>query len=168
VVGALQERLQAPGLVERFIAGVKRRFTAPKPSRLVELEKLLLGSEERMENLADAISRLRSSAALTTRLQQEEALHSKLTSEAEALRRDQQPKVLPHPKVIENLLSNLLGLLERDPDRARIILKHLMPPVVLTAHKGDGWKIGGGFDLEATLDEESAVREVGGTGIELA
>ena len=168
VVGALQERLQAPGLVERFIAGVKKRFTAPKPSRLVELENLLLASEERMENLADAIAQLRTSAALTTRLQQEEALHAKLTSEAEGLRRDQQPKVLPHPKVIENLLSNLLSLLARDPDRARTILKRFMPPVVLTPHDGDGWQISGGFDLEATLDQGSAVREVGGTGIEPA
>ena len=156
------------GLAERFIAGVKKRFTAPKPSRLVELEKLLLGSEERMENLADAIAQLRTSAALTTRLRQEEALHAKLTSEAEGLRRDQQPKVLPHPKVIENLLSNLLSLLARDPDRARTILKRFMPPVILTPHEGDGWKISGGFDLEATLDEGSAVREVGGTGIEPA
>ena len=95
-------------------------------------------------------------------------MHAKLTAEAEDLRRDQQPKVLPHPKVIENLLSNLLGLLERDPDRARTILERFMPPVVLTPHEGDGWKISGGFDLEATLDEESAVREVGGTGIEPA
>ena len=90
-----------------------------------------------MENLADAIAQLRTSAVLTTRLQQEEALHAKLTSEAEGLRRDQQPKVLPHPKVIENLLSNLLGLLERDPDRARTILKRFMPPVVLTPQGGD-------------------------------
>jgi hypothetical protein len=70
--------------------------------------------------------------------------------------------------VIENLLWNLLGLLERDPDRARTILKRFMPPVVLTPHDGDGWKISGGFDLDATLVEGSAVREVGGTGIELA
>ena len=117
---------------------------------------------------AATISRLRTSAALTARLQQEEALHAKLTAEAEDLRRDQQPKVLPHPKVIENLLSNLFGLLERDPDRARTILKRFMPPVVLAPHGGDGWKISGGFDLEATLDEQSAVREVGGTGIEPA
>jgi hypothetical protein len=135
---------------------------------VTELEKLLLGAEERMGNLAYAIAQMRGSAALTTRLQAEEALHAKLIAEAEGLRRDQQPKVLPHPKVIENLLSNLLGLLERDPDRARTILKRFMPPVILTPHDGDGWKIGGGFDLEATLDEESAVHEVGGTGIELA
>ena len=38
-----------------------------------------------------------------------------------------------------------------------------MPPVVLTPHEGDAWKISGGFDLEATLDEQSAVHEVGGT-----
>jgi hypothetical protein len=83
---------------------------------------------------ARCVAQLRTSAALTTLLQQEEALHAKLTSEAEGLRRDQQPKVLPHPKVIENLLSNLLTLLERDPDRARTVLKRFMPPVVLPPH----------------------------------
>jgi hypothetical protein len=92
-------------------------------------------------------------------LQEEEALHAQLTAEAEGLRRDQQPKVLPHPKVIEN---------RRDPDRARTILKGFIPPVVLTPHERDGWEISGGFDLEATLDEKSAVQEVGGTGIEPA
>ena len=65
------------------------------------------------------------------------------------------------------VLSDLSKLLELDPERARAILKRLMPPVVLTPTRG-GWKLSGGLDWEALLDDQGAQREVGGTGIEPA
>jgi hypothetical protein len=71
--------------------------------------------------------------------------------------------VLPHPKVIEGVLGDLSKLLESAPEQARAILKRFMPPVVL-APDGDGWKLSGGLDLEAVLDERGAQQGVGGTG----
>jgi hypothetical protein len=126
-----------------------------------------LAADDRIRNLTDGLARIGFSAALAARLVEEEAAKARLQSEADALRADQAPRVLPHPKVIEGILTNLIHLLDADPGRARAILKRFMPPVVLMP-EGDGWRLTGGFDLEATLDEKSAVREVGGTGIEPA
>jgi hypothetical protein len=59
----------------------------------------------------------------------------------------------------EGFLSQLLALLETDQERARVLLRRYMPPLVLTPLESGAFKVTGGFDLEATLEpEDSPVR----------
>ncbi|HZL17551.1 MAG TPA: hypothetical protein VFG23_07390, partial [Polyangia bacterium] len=94
------------------------------------------------------------SAALLERLKEDEANLARVRGELEAATRENRPRVLPHPKVIEGFLSELLALLESDQDRARALLKRFMPPLVLMPLEGGAFKITGGFDLDATLETE--------------
>jgi hypothetical protein len=88
------------------------------------------------------------------RLKEDEANLARVRGALEAATRENQPRVLPHPKVIEGFLAQLLSLLETDQDHARGVLKRYMPPLVLTPLDGGSRKISGGFDLEATLEPD--------------
>lgn len=155
-MAVLRERLLAPDLVERFIAGVKKRYESPKPSELLDLERRLPEAEARVRNVTDALSKIGFSAALVERLKLDEANLARLRGDLEAAIRANQPRVLPHPKVIEGFLSQLLTLLETDQDRARALLQRYMPHLIVTPLPDGGFKVTGGFDLEATLEPETA------------
>ena len=45
-------------MVERFIAGVKKRYESPKPSHMVELEKRLPEAERRVRNVTEALAKV--------------------------------------------------------------------------------------------------------------
>jgi site-specific DNA recombinase len=154
VTAVLRDRLTAPDLVERFIAGVKKRYESPKPSHMVELEKRLPEAERRVRNVTEALAKVGVSAALLERLKEDEADLARLRGDLEAATRENRPGVLPHPRVIEGFLSQLMALLETDQDRARVLLKRYMPPLVVTPLDGGVFKVTGGFDLEATLEPE--------------
>jgi hypothetical protein len=51
-----------------------------------------------------------------------EADLDRLRGDLEAATRENRPRVLPHPKVIEGFLSQFMALLETDQDRARVLL----------------------------------------------
>ncbi len=104
--------------------------------------------------MTEALSKVGFSQALVERLKEDEASLARVRGQLEAATRENQPRVLPRPKVIEGFLAQLLALLETDQDRARGLLKRYMPPLVLTPLDGGGFKISGGFDLEATLEPD--------------
>lgn len=72
-----------------------------------------------------------SEALLAQRKAEEEALATAKARRAAATR-DERPKVLPRPKVLESYLGRLLEALDRDKARARELLARHMPPLVLT------------------------------------
>ena len=71
------------------------------------------------------------------------------------------PNVIPHPKVVEGYLANLVKLLEDDPTRGRQALARHLPPLVLQLENvGDTvrYKVAGAFDLGICLDEAQATK----------
>jgi hypothetical protein len=75
----------------------------------------------------------------------------------------QQPRIIPHPRIIEGYLRNLLAFLDSDVDRAREILARHMPPLVLTPD-GRTYRVTGGFHLNAVIDDDPPEPGPGGSG----
>jgi hypothetical protein len=61
-----------------------------------------------------------------------------------------QPVAMPHPKIIEGYIRNLLTVLEGDPAQAREILARHIQPLVLTP-TDDGYQVTGAFDLATVV-----------------
>ena len=120
------------GMVERFIEGVKKRHARPKTSALADLEKRVTQAETWVRNATVALVKMGFSPAMAEATKREEDALAKLRTELTAATRDNQPRVLPHPKVIETFLANMMQVLETDPARGKSQLKQFMPPVVIT------------------------------------
>ena len=89
-------------------------------------------------------------------LKEEEANRAQLRAERDHLAHENRPNVLPHRAVIQSFLQNLLHLLDADEARARALLRRFMPEVILVPLPAGGFKVTGGFDLEATVDTEKS------------
>jgi hypothetical protein len=83
-----------------------------------------------MNVVAEAPSKVGFSAALLERLKEDEANLARLRGGLEAATRENRPRVLPHPKVIEGFLSQLMAILETDQDRARALGLYQLAEVI--------------------------------------
>ena len=160
VVGALKAQLTTPGLIEQFQATFTRRFdelnTGGAAAREAqELEREIHELEGRVRNVTLALAKIGFSEALAAQLGAEETKLTDAKDRLSHLRTQGRRRVLPHPKVIETYLRNLLGALDRDKDTARTLLARHMPPLLLTP-EGSAFRITGGFDLSICLDEQQA------------
>jgi len=64
---------------------------------------------------------------------------------------------VPHPKIVEGYLRNLVAVLEPDTARSREILMKHMPPLIMTPEP-KAYRITGAFDLIASLGEDGALK----------
>jgi hypothetical protein len=143
---------------------------------LRDLDRQVERAAGRVKNVTAAMAAAGFSEALLVQLKTEEEALAAAKARRTAASRDERPKVLPHPKVIESYLGRLLDALDRDKARARDLLARHMPPLVLTPD-GRSYRVTGGFNLALCLDDdanpadkpaESLIMQVGGTGIEPA
>jgi site-specific DNA recombinase len=151
VIEMLRAQLTAPDLVARFVKMFQKRVgelqqaaEAPDPKA-----RLLQEQERRVKNLYEGLAKMGWSEVLAQQIKSEEAKLAALRAKAsERLRA--QPVALPHPKIIEGYIRNLLTVLEGDPAQAREILTRHIQPLVLTPTE-DGYQITGAFDLATVI-----------------
>jgi len=174
VVRALKEQLTKPDLIARFVETFSKRFDQVlrgTDTELRDLDRQVARAAGRVKNVTAAMAAAGFSEALLTQLKTEEEALAAAKARRAAASRDDRPKVLPHPRVIETYLRRLLDALDRYKARARELLARHMPPLVLTPD-GRSYRVTGGFNLSVCLDDEhdatnpapeSAIMQVGGT-----
>ena len=135
LVNALKEKLDGPGVIERFVAKFKQRTTTLRSegsSGKDDSERRVRDCERRVANLTESLAKAGWSDALASKLREEEAQLGKLKSERSAAAKEPGPHVVPHPTAIAGYLKNLFALLETDPVRGREILSRFVAPIVMT------------------------------------
>jgi site-specific DNA recombinase len=179
VVRTLKEQLTKPDLIARFVETFSKRFDQVlrgTDTELRDLDRQVERAAGRVKNVTAAMAAAGFSEALLAQLKTEEEALAAAKARRAAATRDERPKILPHPRVIESYLGRLLDALDRDKARARELLARHMPPLVLTPD-GRAYRVTGGFNLALCLDDdhdpaakpaESLIMQVGGTGIEPA
>lgn len=161
VIAALQADLTAPDLVPRFQAVFTEAFNdqnsaASSGNEVRALERAVEDGQARVKNVTAAIARIGFSDALADQLSAEEKRLGDARAALARARGQTRTRVLPHPRVVESYLRQLLAVLGKDKEAARAALKRHMPPLFLTPH-GSSFKITGGFDLSICLDEAGTV-----------
>jgi hypothetical protein len=96
------------------------------------------------------------SEALLAQLREEEANLAGLKTRLASAARESRPKVLPHPRLIQRCIDQLLDFLAVDPEKARAVLVRHMPPLILTPER-QTYRITGGFNLSLFLDDQPGV-----------
>ena len=86
----------------------------------------------------------------TGRVKEEEEQLAGLRTRAADLSKAR-PKTVPHPRIIEGYLRNLVAILDGDRRRARDILAKHLGQLVLTPGP-DGYKITGAFGLALSAE----------------
>ena len=162
VLAMLKTELIAPDLVDRFVKVFQKRLgelqrgaAAPDPTA-----RLLQEQERRVKNLYEGLAKMGWSQGLADQIRSEEGKVSALRLKSTERTRTQ-PPAIPHPKIIEGYIRNLLTLLEGDPEQGREILARHIQPFVLTP-TDDGYQITGAFDLATVI--RSADRGVSENG----
>lgn len=152
VVEMLQTQLTAPDLVERFVKTFQTRVSQLQKADATEdnTSRLLREQERRVKNLYEALAKMGWSEGLAAQVRAEEAklstIKSRVTEHARV-----QPATIPHPKVIEGYIRNLLTIIDGDPVRGREILARHIQPLVLTPAPDGVYQITGAFDLATAI-----------------
>lgn len=159
VIDALTKQLTTSGLVERFRAAFVKRFDELNRGTAAAEDMKALGrevhdAETRVKNVTMAMAKIGFSEALAAQLSSEEARLAAARGNLAKAGTQTRPRVLPHPRVVEAYLQNLLTVLEKDKDAARALLSRHMPPLVLTP-EGPAYRITGGFDLSICFGAEA-------------
>jgi site-specific DNA recombinase len=162
VIEMLSSQLTAPDLVARFVTVFQKRVgelqqTSAGPDPTV---RLVQEQDRRVKNLYEGLAKMGWSEGLAEQIKSEETKLSALRAKA-AERPRAQPVTIPHPKIIEGYIRNLLTVLEGDPAQAREILARHIQPLVLTPTEV-GYQITGAFDLATVIrGADSGVSENG-------
>ena len=151
VIEMLRAQLTAPDLVARFAKMFQKRVgelqqAAAEPDPTV---RLVEEQERRVRNLYEGLAKIGWSEVLAQQIKTEETKLSALRARASERPRTQ-PVAIPHPKIIEGYIRNLLTVLEGDPVQAREILARHIQPLVLTPTEV-GYQITGAFDLATVI-----------------
>jgi site-specific DNA recombinase len=155
VVEGLRKQLTTPKLLQDFVTAFKKRFSerhGAEAPELADLERELAATEGRIKNLTDALGKMGFSRAIAEALRVEEEKLEETKARLASARKRSRPNVVPHPKVVESYIANLLALLEADKTRARELLAKHMQPLVMTP-VGRTYRVTGGFDLSLCIDE---------------
>jgi site-specific DNA recombinase len=154
VLGFLKTSLTAPGLVERFVKQFQERYLQlEKSAPMTDLTQQIHQAEQRVRNLLDVLAKMGWSESLTTRLKEEEERLVALRTKAAALSQAR-PKTVPHPRIIEGYLRNLLAILDGDRTRAHEALAKHLGRLVLTPGENGGYQITGAFGLSLGAGDE--------------
>jgi hypothetical protein len=147
----LKTQLNAPDLVERFVKVFQKKLGELQRADVApdQTAKLLREQERRVKNLYEALTKMGWSEGLAEQIRGEEEKLSVLRSKT-AERARVRPATIPHPKIIEGYIRNVLTIVEGDPARGREILARHIQPLVLTP-TDDGYGITGAFDLTTAI-----------------
>lgn len=168
VVAALKHALSAPTLVQRFVDRFRERLTdlqgRSKGDATKKLDREVQLAEIAIKNLTDAIGRHGYSDAIGSQLKEQEAKLEILRQRRSATVTTQdRAKIVPHPKVIESYLTDLLKTLEADPVRGRALLEKHMGAITLTPESESPgrrfYRATGAFNLAASLGQNSRLIE---------
>lgn len=161
LVGALQDTLSDPILVQRFVIAFEARLAehlSESPAGLRDLEDRLRDRERRVARLTEAVASGTSSEALLAKLVEEERLLAALKAESSRLRPP--PLSMPSKDVIASYSTNLLRLLETDVVRGREVLARHLSPVVMTPEideQGRRYRMSGAFNIAAVVNAKTPV-----------
>jgi hypothetical protein len=72
-------------------------------------------------------------------------------------RSSQRPRTLPHPKIIEGYLRNVLAVLDGDRERARQILMRHLEPVIITPMDDGRWQLAGALNVGTVISDSARV-----------
>jgi site-specific DNA recombinase len=160
VLALLQEQLSSPELVRAFIASFERRYRELEKDDhgTPELEKQIRDAEQKVRNMTEILSKAGYSESLIAQLRLDEQRVTDLKGRL-ADRANARPKTLPHPKIIEGYLRNVLAVLEGDRERARQILARHIEPVIITPMDDGRWKLTGALNLSTVIGDSA--REAG-------
>jgi hypothetical protein len=159
VMDMLNAHLAAPDLIRRFVATFEKRLAEHQKgdSKSAEAAARIREQEGRVRNLYEGLAKMGWSQSLADLLRDEEAKLA--TLKTAAVQRAMVPaNVLPHPRIIEGYLRNLLTLIEGDPVEGREILARHIQPLVLTPRADGGYDITGAFNVGAAIAAESEAR----------
>jgi hypothetical protein len=159
VVDMLNAHLTAPDLIQRFVATFEKRLSEYQKgdSKNDETAARIREQEGRVRNLYEGLAKMGWSQALADLLRDEEAKLAALRTAA--VQRAMVPaNVLPHPRIIEGYLRNVLTLIEGDPIEGREILGRHIQPLVLTPRPDGGYDITGAFNVGAVVAAEGGAR----------
>jgi hypothetical protein len=153
VIEALKKKLTEPGLIERFRAGIVRRYdqleidsAAADDARA--LQRDVADAESRVKNVTAALAKIGFSPALATQLTAEEARLAAARGRLTQLAPRRPRRVVAHPRVVAGYIRHLLTVLETNKIAGRALLLRHMPRTVMTPNpNGPGYMITGGFDL---------------------
>ena len=172
----LQKKLLAPGAVAYFVDAFNRELAkaAKAPAPTADLDREIAVAERAIANLTDALARVGYSDAIAARLRDEEARLRDLKARRAEIRSAPSVRVLPSPKVVEGYIRNLFESLERDPERARGLLRaHFeQSPLILTP-QSEGpdrrfYRATGAFNLWTPELSRYSEIKVAGAGFEPA
>jgi site-specific DNA recombinase len=175
VIGALKEKLSNPALTDIIMDSFKKHMNElAKADGTSDLERQLRQAEQRLANITEALT-FGFSESIHRQVKIEDENVARVRAQLSAAKRDSRTKVVPHPKAIKRFIDHLLEVLEADDQgRARATLLKHMPPLVVAPTAG-GYRVSGAFGISFDFaenpggaDQESALRRVGGTGIEPA
>jgi site-specific DNA recombinase len=167
IIGALRTQLTTPDLVKRFVDGVRGRFERLQRDQTDptdDLTREVAQADARLRNVTDAMARSGFSEALLAQLKTEEERLSTAKARLAATAATVRPRIIPHPRVIEGYIANLLAVLEKDPTRGRETLAKHMPPLVMTPD-ARGYRATGGFNLSVWIDDDPAGGPPSPTGL---
>lgn len=154
ILGAIGAALSAPDIVERITMRVDERVATQQPvSPAEELEKKIAATSEAIRRLTDGVARMGYSDALGERLRAEESLLAGLKREQAAAKQAAQPrKPPPEAGAIAKYVRGLLATLEKDPQRAKDLLRAHLSEGLELVPKDEGpdrryYLAKGAFDL---------------------
>ncbi|HXS23833.1 MAG TPA: recombinase family protein [Gemmatimonadales bacterium] len=155
VLGLLQEQLRSPGLVPAFIASFEQRHRElEKDDASTDLERQLSEAEQKVRNMTEILSKAGFSESLIAQLRLDEQRVADIKGKL-AERTRERPKTLPHPRIIEGYLRNVLAILEGDPERTRMVLTGNLEPVIITPMADGRWQLSGALNLTAILSDSA-------------
>jgi hypothetical protein len=121
-----------------------------------ELEKQLREAEQKVRNMTEILSKAGFSESLIAQLRLDEQRVAVIKGKL-GERTSDRPKTLPHPRIIEGYLRNVLAVLEGDRERTRIILTGNLEPVIITPMVDGRWQLSGALNLTTVLSDSARV-----------
>jgi len=160
VIGALRDLLLAPGHLERFVtrfnARVRELQSVPHDDEKAQLDQELRAQQVRVRNVTQALAHVGWSEALIAQLKEEESRLQALKARASRIEETRaKPLPLPSVTVVQGYVRDLLGTLETDPERGRVLLAEHVGTLTAKPHL-DGsrrfYEISGSFDVAVSIN----------------
>ena len=152
VLGLLQGQLRSPELVATFLASFERKHRELEKADegSGEVEQQLREAEQKVRNMTEILSKAGFSESLIAQLRLDEQRVADIKGKL-AERTRERPKALPHPRIIEGYLRNVLAVLEGDRERARMLLTRNLEPVIITPMADGRWQLSGALNVADSI-----------------
>ena len=156
VIALLNEQLSSPEIVRHFVESFERRYREleKEDHAASDLDRQLRDAELKVRNMTEILSKAGYSESLIAQLRLDEQRVADLkTRVAEQVRH--RPRTLPHPKIIEGYLRNLVAVLDGDRERARQALTRHLEPVIISPMDDGRWRLTGALNLSTVISDSA-------------